>query len=111
MTNGEKFKTAEERIAGWREYCKKHYSEDKNCSECPLWKLGALECRFPWLELEYKEDLRLEPCPFCGRTPVMENNVDSMRSLSYYVKCACGARFASALSESVAVEQWNRRAK
>ena len=107
MTNGEKFKTTEERKAAWGEYCKKHYSENKKCSECPLWTHG--ECRFHWLELEYMEELK--PCPFCGRTPVMKNNIDSMKSLSYYVKCVCGARLASTLSVSAAAEMWNRREK
>lgn len=107
MTNGKKFKTAEERNAAWQEYCKKHYSADKKCSECPLWKLG--ECRFTWLELKYEEELK--PCPFCGGTPVVADNIETMRSLSYYVRCACGVRTVSALSESVAAEIWNRRAK
>lgn len=108
MTNGEKFKTAEERSAAWNEYCRIHYDVSGNrCSECPLWKLG--ECRFTWLDLEYKE--KLKPCPFCGSTPVLADNVETMRSLSYYVRCACGVRTVSALSESAAAEIWNRRVK
>lgn len=94
MTNAEKFKTAKERREAYQTYFYKNWE--------PVEK-------FKWLELEYKEELK--PCPFCGSTPVMANNMDSMKSLSYYVKCACGARFASALSESVAAEMWNRRAK
>jgi Lar family restriction alleviation protein len=100
MTNGEKFKTAEERRIA---YCR--YSVG-----CLKYKyVTAIMDEFVWLESEVEEELR--PCPFCGSTPVMANNMESMRSLSYYVKCACGARFASALSVSAAAEMWNRRVK
>lgn len=59
MTNGEKFKTAKERMKGWREFCRTHYDPSgKRCAECPLWESGAEECRFPWLELEYKKPPR-----------------------------------------------------
>lgn len=105
MTNGEKYKTAEERVEEFDKFCKKHY-----CYNCPVGKFGGREsaCTFNWLDLEAKEELL--PCPFCGRTPVMADNVETMRSLSYFVRCACGARFASALSMSAAAEMWNRRA-
>lgn len=92
MTNAEKYKTAEERRKAYNKY---------NCN--------SVIDEFLWLEKEYKEELK--SCPFCGSTPVMANNMESMRSLSYYVKCACGARFASALSVSAAAEMWNRRVK
>lgn len=102
MTNAERFKTAKERRLAYSRYS----------VECLKYKYStAIMDEFVWLEHEYKEEFRLESCPFCGSTPVMANNMESMRSLSYYVKCACGARFASALSESAAAEMWNRRAK
>lgn len=94
MTNAEKFRTALERRNAYQEYVRKS---------------GDVVGKFGWLELEYKEELL--PCPFCGSTPVMANNMESMKSLSYYVKCVCGARFASALSTSAAAEMWNKRVK
>lgn len=106
MTNGEKYKTAKERWVAFKRFCS---FQPHGCNECELSKCTDCECRFEWLNLEYKEELR--PCPFCGRTPVMANNMESMRSLTFYVKCACGARFASTLSESAAADMWNRRAK
>jgi Lar family restriction alleviation protein len=106
MTNGEKFKTAEERAKAFDNYC---ISQKSGCNKCPLNKYAGDACRFKWLELEAKEELL--PCPFCGGTPVMADNIETMRSLSYFVWCACGARFASALSVSAAAEMWNRRAK
>lgn len=99
-TNGEKYKTAKER----RDAYEKYFIKCRKDNEAVLGE-------FYWLEEEYKEEVKLNPCPFCGRIPVMANNIESMRSLSYYVKCVCGARFASALSESAAAEMWNRRAK
>jgi Lar family restriction alleviation protein len=98
MTNGEKFKTAEERAKGYALHC-------NICFDKFLQPKDILE----WLDLEYRAELKR--CPFCGGTPVMADNVEKMRSLSYFVRCACGARTVSALSESVVAEIWNRRAK
>ena len=99
MTNGEKFKTAKERKVAYYYYCKECCRKDERAQD-----------KFDWLNLEYIKE-KLLPCPFCGSTPVMANNIESMKSLSYYVKCVCGARFASALSVSAAAEMWNRRVK
>lgn len=108
MTNGEKFKTAKERVIEFERFC----TSTTDCGACVLKNCREMdECRYAWLDLEAKEELRLLPCPFCGGTPVMADNIETMRSLSYYVRCACGARTASALSESVVAEIWNRRAK
>lgn len=96
MTNEEKFKTILERRYAYREDCRKS---------------GKILGEFSWLEMEYKEELRLLPCPFCGGAPVMADNIETMRSLSYFVRCACGTRTVSALSESAAAEIWNRRVK
>lgn len=100
MTNGEYYKTAQERGVAYYDYCSERLREG-----------GIVEGKFEWLEMKFKEELRLLPCPFCGGTPVMADNIEIMRSLSYFVRCACGARFASALSMSAAAEMWNRRAK
>ena len=106
MTNEKKFKTAEERAKAFENHCN---SQKGGCNKCILNKYAGDMCRYAWLELEYKEELK--PCPFCGGEPVMADNINMMRSLSYYVRCACGARFASTLSVSAAAEMWNRRAK
>jgi Lar family restriction alleviation protein len=109
MTNGEKFKTPDERANAFTHFCS---SKLTGCNECELNRYKLLiECNYAWLDLEYKEEVELKPCPFCGGTPVMADNIETMRSLSYFVRCACGARFASALSVSAAAEMWNRRAK
>lgn len=101
MTNGEKFKTAEERIVGWREYCKKYYSLDKRCSECPLWKSG--ECRFRWLDLESEEEL--EKCPFCG-SKAKERKSKGL----YYVFCTnCFVKTVDSITQDAAISAWNRR--
>jgi Lar family restriction alleviation protein len=100
ITNGDKFITAEERITAFRKFCETH-----SCMDCPI--NNKNECRFTWLDLEYQAELK--PCPFCGGTPVLADNVETTRSLTYYAKCSCGARFASALSKSAAIELWNRR--
>ena len=106
MTNGEKFKTAEERFAAFIKFCE----GCPGCKKCELSKYSEVgKCKFAWLELEYNEALK--PCPFCGSTPVIADNIETMRSLSYYVRCACGVRTVSALSKSVVAEILNRRVK
>lgn len=110
MTNGEKFKTAEERAKAFENHCK---SQNGGCNKCILYAYAGDLCRYAWLELEYKEELKeeLKECPFCGGTPVIADNIKTKKSLSYYVKCACGVRTVSAFSKRVAAEGWNRRAK
>lgn len=67
MTNGEKYKTAEERIEAHGEFCKRAMKgrvcearDEKDCGKCA----------FAWLELEAEEEKPEEekpmPCPFCG---------------------------------------------
>ena len=50
--------------------------------------------------------IELKPCPFCGRTP----NVEEYRYHSYFVRCKCGieqSRFY--WDEYDAVKHWNTR--
>jgi hypothetical protein len=55
MTNGEKFKTAEERQSNFNKFCKQY----ERCHHCPLGHQARLGiCRFKWLELEYEEPPR-----------------------------------------------------
>lgn len=58
MTNGEKFKTADERQSNFNKFCKQY----ERCHQCLLSHPGLLShparsgiCRFKWLDLEYKE--------------------------------------------------------
>ena len=105
-TNGEVFKTLEGRQESFNAFC----NEYRYCVLCPCFNAhnNNKDCALAWLELQRKP--KLKPCPFCGGTPVMTDNVDLKVLHTYCVKCSCGARFASATSERVAVEQWNRRA-
>jgi hypothetical protein len=60
MTNGEKFKTAEERHTEFSNWC-----YERECDDCELHFCNCPEgCAFHWLNLKYKEELK--PCPFCG---------------------------------------------
>ena len=71
MTNGEKYKTAEERINGFRQLCKTHMG----CTGCPLAPERHMwECAFLWLDLEAATEQPL-PCPFCGSTDVVVQDV------------------------------------
>lgn len=55
MTNGEMFKTVEERQSNFNKFCKQYVE----CHHCPLYHLARLgSCRFKWLDLEYKKPPR-----------------------------------------------------
>jgi hypothetical protein len=53
MTNGERFKSAEERQSNFNKFCKQYVK----CHYCPLC-YSARFCRFKWLDLEYEEPPR-----------------------------------------------------
>lgn len=48
MTNGEKYKSVEERTAAFDDYCE---NKQHNCIACKLLTFTR-NCRFAWLELE-----------------------------------------------------------
>ena len=97
MTNGEKFKTAEERKSEYAKYCVMCYKKD-----------AIIKDKFDWLDIEYDEELKT--CPFCGGEAKHSNQW--VQNISYpVIKCMqCGAvtRFCKTADEAVAA--WNRRA-
>jgi Lar family restriction alleviation protein len=102
MTNGEKFKTADERSKAFGNYCN---SQSCGCNKCPLNKFAGDMCRFAWLDLEYKE--KPKPCPFCGHTEV--DIVLSGCHGGFDACCKdCGATII-AESKTMVIEKWNRR--
>ena len=107
MTNGEKFKTAEERTEAFGDYCD---SQKIGCDECPLNKYAGNMCRYAWLDLEHKEVLK--PCPFCGGKAAMERMDVSdckYRVRCSNVKCKIVLRTRWLKSAEEAAEDWNRR--
>lgn len=106
MTNGEMFKTAEERKKAFENYC---LSRKHGCNKCELGKFAGDMCRFAWLDLEYKEELK--PCPFCGgeaRIIICGCGCSNY----YHVKCkSCFCASPSHPQKDNAVSVWNRREK
>lgn len=102
MTNGEKYKTAEERSAAFRKFCSVILRRSR-CAKCPLRNSSSDKCEFEWLDLEYKEELK--PCPFCGMTAVITNDYDK-----YRVHCLnCFGTTSHVSSPDEAIAAWNRR--
>lgn len=112
MTNGKKYKTAEERFDEFRKFCK-----DRQCEHCPC--KGEIhgsdyKCMLEWLDLEYKEELK--PCPFCGSKDIDYFETDFGRAddpFYFVIKCKdCNANiYAENGSLEDAIAAWNRRAK
>lgn len=59
MKNYEKYKTAEERVKAFNKKCGP--CEVANCD-----RIKAIGCFNKWLDLEAEDDVKIEPCPFCG---------------------------------------------
>lgn len=115
MTNEEKYKTPEDRLAAFREYCDRHREKFNGCTigNCPLRTTSTRACQFFWLALEAEEEKPI-PCPFCGESNIDIFETDFGRSEEPYqfaVKCkSCGA-LVSAEDKNAAIATWNRRAK
>ena len=107
MTNGEKFKTAEERGKAFNAYC-----HSRLCADCELDgfnKCQESSCYFHWLELEAKEEALL-PCPFCGGRAEFNKTLVEGRT-DGWVQCTyCGVHFITKERDE-AIAAWNRRAK
>jgi Lar family restriction alleviation protein len=106
MTNGEKFKTAEERQSNFNKFCKQY----ERCHHCPLGHPARLGiCRFHWLDLEYKEELL--PCPFCGSEASINSGTEDHYVVCRNDDCAAAIIARSFSSPEEAIAAWNRRAK
>lgn len=109
MTNGEKYKTVEERVKEFKKFCR-----EKNCEGCPCRDTvrdynSPARCILVWLDLEYTEKKpELKPCPFCGCDKVKVNSV--FEGSPYYVFCTkCNARASIFHTIETAVAAWNMR--
>lgn len=119
MTNGEKFKTIEDRAMAFRKFCANNICKGPaaNCIfSGRLHDKAKHMCEFAWLELEYKEELK--PCPFCGSRAEVKQVYCSDK---YYIACSShkelfkdccviagvGARVYDTADE--AISAWNRR--
>ena len=57
-------------------------------------------------EMRHAMKSELKPCPFCGRTPVIEDCGENR----YFVKCKCGIEQGKLYwQRSDAARHWNRR--
>jgi Lar family restriction alleviation protein len=109
MTNEEKYKTPEERLAAFMGYCDRHREKFNGCTigNCPLRTTSTRACPFFWLTLEAEEEKPLA-CPFCGS----EAQVVIVAPKGAYVHCKeCGAFVAASSTKAEAIAAWNRRAK
>lgn len=101
MTNGEKFKTTEERLSRFEEFCSENNCENCVLSHCEDWTI----CQFAWLDFEYKEEIL--KCPFCGSKADI-NTVGNR----YFVRCHdCLIETPLYSSFEEVIAAWNRRVK
>jgi len=105
MTNGEKYKTVQERAIAFNRFCA--FDNNGMCEkDCVLDKENFTcgGCAFHWLELEAKEEKPL-PCPFCG------NEMDISASYCAIVCPQCGYRSPINSDVKTAIAAHNKVAK
>jgi len=113
MTNEEKYKTPEDRLAAFREYCDRHREKFNGCTigNCPLRTTSTRACQFFWLALEAEEDKPL-PCPFCGGEAEVVEASRLVMPRGTFVQCKnCWAFVAGFKTKTDAIAAWNRRMK
>ena len=109
MTNGEKFKTVEERVIHFSAFCGAHRRDICKCTgKC----VRDVKCALEWLDLEYKEAVP-KPCPFCGSKAKIVDYRPSSRPSGvtyYFVQCEeCFGKSVSKTTRDEAITAWNRR--
>ena len=99
MTNGEKFKTESERMRAFNHVCGP--CEKVNCD-----RSNALECFNAWLSDEAEEEIAL-PCPFCGGTDVVMQDVGG-----FELACqGCGFHTPSYMDREQLISEYQRVAR
>ena len=105
MTNEEKYKTPNERIEAFLEFCTKKKCDKCECSKQE--KKGISLCEFVWLTLEAEEE-KLLRCPFCGG----EADTTLLGGHEFSVRCyECLAETDTYETRGEAIAAWNRRVK
>ena len=116
MTNGEKYRSIDDRVTAFRRYC-----ADIGCPNCCIKPYAEAKhnmcvdrCILKWLALEAEEDKPLT-CPFCGSVDIKVMSLvrpDYVVSSCYVVSCCnCGAVSRAEATKTDAIAAWNRRAK
>ena len=111
MTNGEKYKSIDDRVYAFRRYC-----AETTCPNCCIKpyvgarRVGYVDrCILKWLALEAEE--KPLPCPFCGAEAEIDSAIHH-GSYYYFVECKnCHMSSISCLMKNEAIAAWNRRVK
>ena len=109
MLNQDKFKTAEERVRAFGEFCKNEFCNQCNHLDCKLHKQGSaiLRCYDGWLALEAEYE-KPEPCFYCSnKTHIDHSNHDDYSALCYN----CGYRSKVFNTREEAIAAHNRVAR
>lgn len=111
MTNGEKYKSIDDRVYAFRRYCAK--TECPNCCINPYKGAKHItcldKCILKWLALDAEE--KLLPCPFCGGEAEVSEGYSGMPK-GTFVQCKnCWAFVAGFKTKTDAISAWNRRVK
>lgn len=102
--NQDKFKTADERVKAFNEWCR-----SRECTECVFeGKYNLRVCALYWLDLGAEEEKPLS-CPICGRD-IEIRTIGDYRNRSQ-VQCTCGYRGAWCDSKEDAIAVHNCMAR
>lgn len=103
MKNEEKYKTVQKRQDAFKEFCDRH-----TCSSCPAGRKTRM-CVLGWLELEFKEEVELRKCPFCGGEAKIID-ISSSYITHVWIECPkCLSRTVAFCNKEEAIDAWNRR--
>ena len=104
MTNAERFKTAEERAKAFNKFC-----IGKKCCSCELSTnvhVTISDCAFRWLDLDAEDEKPL-PCPFCGGTDIVMQDVGG-----FELACqGCGFHTPAYMEKEKLISEYQRVAR
>lgn len=102
MTNGEKYKGAEEREKAFNRFC----DSMSLCAKCPVVTPGRMNkviCMLKWLDLEAKKE-KQDNCPYCGNETYKGYILNAH---GYAVQCKCGYSSSIQVSMNEAIARHN----
>lgn len=99
ITNEQKYKTIDERVSAFHEWCNKQMCNHRD-------KCTSARCAYNWLALQAEEE-KPEQCFYCGGKVHLDDNGPML----FYIQCNCGYRSRDFTRRDIAIAEHNRVAR